>query len=85
MLGEPESIVTASGVDAGLVLPLTSVCLVVKLCTPSVNGALGVMLQLPPPSATAVPRTVVPSVSYKVTVAPGSTAAPVMVGVVSLV
>jgi hypothetical protein len=42
------------------------------------------MLQLPEPSAVVVPSTVVPSVSYSVTVALAS-AVPVNVGVVSLV
>ena len=43
------------------------------------------MLQLPEPSAVAVPSTVVPSVSYNLTVAPASAPLPVMVGVVALV
>jgi len=43
-----------------------------------------VILQFPEPSAVTVPSTVVPLVSYKVTVQPGS-AVPVIVGVVVFV
>ena len=43
------------------------------------------MLQLPEPSAVAVPSTVVPSVSYSLMIAPASAPLPVMVGVVALV
>ena len=59
--------------------------MVVKLCTPALNAAPGVILQAPVPSATVVPNTVVPSLSYSVTVAPASTAAPVMTGMVLVV
>ena len=75
--------VTANDVDAALVLPAVSVCLVVKVCTPGASALAGVILQIPNAFATVVPSTVVPSLSYSVTVAPASTAAPLMVGVSS--
>jgi hypothetical protein len=65
-----------------LALPAVSVALAVMVWVPELN-AEEMMLQLPP-VATAVPSTVVPSVSYKVTVLPAS-AVPVKVGVVLLV
>ena len=40
---------------------------------------------MPEPLAVAVPRAVVPSVAYKVTVAPDSAPPPLIVGVVSFV
>ena len=43
------------------------------------------IVQLPEPLATAVPSTVVPLVSYNVTVAPASAPLPAKVGVVTLV
>src|SRR5205814_5753837 len=52
--------------------------------TPSSSVEL-VIAQLPEPSATPVPSTVVPSVSYSVTVAPTSAPLPVTLGVLSLV
>src|SRR4029079_1388019 len=61
------SIVTLNALDATLTFPARSVCLAVKLCEPGDKVAL-VILQLPEPSATAVPNTVLPFVSYKVTV-----------------
>ena len=65
-------------------LPARSVCLAVSVCRPSPSAEL-VIDQLPEPSAVAVPSTVVPSVSYSVTVAPASAPLPVTVGVVLLV
>ncbi len=60
--GAVVSIVTVKPADAALVLPAASVTLVVKVCAPLVR-VLDVMLQLPEPSAVAVPNTVVPLVS----------------------
>ena len=69
--------------ELGDTLPARSVDLAVSVWSPSAS-VLDVMLQLPPASATAVPRTVLPSESYNVTRVPAS-ACPLMVGVVSLV
>src|SRR5690606_12000244 len=80
--GAVTSIVITNAADAGPTLPAASLAFAVKVWVPAPSVPL-VMLQLPP-VATAVPRTVVPSVSYKVTVLPAS-AVPVTVGVVSLV
>ena len=82
--GAVVSIVTVRPADAALVLPAASVTFVVKVCAPLVR-VLDVMLQLPEPSAVAVPSRVVPSVSYSLTVAPASAPLPVTVGVVALV
>ena len=82
--GAVVSIVTVRAVDAAPVLPAASVTLALSVCAPSVS-ALDVMLQLPEPSAVVVPSSVVPSVSYSLTVAPASAPPPVTVGVVSLV
>ena len=82
--GAKVSMVTVRAADAALVLPAASVALVVNVWLPALS-VLDVMLQLPEPSAVAVPSTVVPSVSYNFTVAPASTPLPVMVGVVKLV
>ncbi len=68
--------------EAVEVLPAVSVALAVMVWVPELN-AEEVMLQVPP-VATAVPNTVVPSVSYSVTVLPDS-AVPVKTGVVLLV
>jgi len=68
--------------EATEVLPAASVALAVMVWVPALN-ADEVMLQVPP-VATAVPSTVVPSVSYSVTVLPDS-AVPVKTGVVLLV
>src|SRR5437868_4663131 len=78
------SIVTASPAEAALVLPAMSVCLAVRVWLPLDSVEL-VIDQLPEPSATPVPRTVVPLVSNSVTVAPASAPPPVHTGVVSLV
>ena len=61
-VGAVVSTVMAKPADATLVLPAVSVTLVVRVCAPSLR-VLDVMLQLPEPSAVAVPSTVVPSVS----------------------
>ena len=82
--GAAVSMVTTSDADAALVLPARSVCLAVSVCAPDAS-ALAVIDQLPSPPAVVVPSTVVPSVSYSVTVAPGSAPPPVTVGVVALV
>src|SRR4051812_45824509 len=68
--------------DARLVLPATSVCLAVRLWTPSARVEL-VIDQFPEPSATPVPSTVAPS--YRVTVAPASAPLPVNIGAATLV
>ncbi|MNQ95937.1 hypothetical protein D3C85_1115210 [compost metagenome] len=81
-VGVVVSMVTASPAEAGLSLPTASVALAVTVCVPGVNE-LAVMDQFPP-VAMPVPITVVPSVSYRVTVEPGS-AVPVNTGVVILV
>ena len=83
-VGAVISTATVNPADATLVLPDVSVTLVVKVCAPSLR-VLDVMLQLPEPSAVAVPSNVVPSVSYNLTVAPASAPLPVTVGVVALV
>ena len=61
-LGAVASTVIASGDDAALVLPAASVVLTVILCAPP-DKVLDVMVQAPVPSAVAVPKTVVPSLS----------------------
>ena len=60
--GAVVSIVTVRLADAELVLPAASVTLVVRVWSPALS-VLDVMLQLPEPSAVAVPSTVVPLVS----------------------
>ena len=60
--GAVVSTVTVRLADAAPVLPAESVTLVVSVCAPLAN-VLDVMLQLPEPSAVAVPSTVVPLVS----------------------
>jgi hypothetical protein len=82
-LGAVESITIAIPAEALLVLPAVSVALLVSVWEPS-DRALVVTLQLPSPSAVAVPSTVVPSVSYAVT-SEFDSAVPVRVGVESLV
>jgi hypothetical protein len=77
--GAALSISTAKAIDADEVFPAASVALAVTLWLPALK-ADEVMLQLPAPSAAAVPKAVVPSVSYSVTVLPAS-AVPVKVGV----
>ena len=81
-VGATASMVMAKPEDALLTLPAASVTLAVMVWLPLLKVD-DVMLQLPP-VAVVVPSTVVPSVSYKVTVLPAS-AVPVRVGVVSLV
>ncbi len=61
-VGVVVSIVTVKPADPALVLPAASVTLVVKVWSPALS-VLDVMLQLPEPSAVAVPSTVVPLVS----------------------
>lgn len=61
----------------GPVLPAGSVWLTVKVCGPSLNGVVGVQLQLPLASTVAVQTVFGPS--FTVTVAPGSPV-PLMVG-----
>ncbi len=61
-VGVVVSIVTVRPAEATPVLPAASVTLVVSVWAPSLS-VLEVMLQWPEPSAVAVPRTVVPSVS----------------------
>ena len=56
------SIVTLSDADAALTLPARSVCFAVKVWKPCDNAEL-VIVQLPEPSATVVPSTVVPLLS----------------------
>ena len=82
-VGAVVSTETLKPLEAELTLPATSVALVVSVWLPALK-VLDVMLQLPLPSAVAVPSTVVPSVSYIVTDALASEV-PVNVGVVSLV
>src|SRR5712672_217432 len=82
-VGAVLSIVTDSPVEAVLVLPAASVALAVIVWLPEASVE-AVMLQLPLPSAVPVPSTVVPSVSYSLTVLPTS-AVPVKVGVATLV
>ena len=66
-------------------LPARSVCLRgQRVMRPGSSDEL-VIDQLPEPSAARVPSTVVPSVSYSVTVAPASAPLPLTVGVVLLV
>ncbi len=60
--GAVVSMVTVKAAEATPVLPAASVTLVVSVCVPLLS-VLDVMLQLPEPSAVAVPSTVVPSVS----------------------
>ena len=83
-VGAVVSTVRVNPADAAPVLPAASVTLVVNVWLPALS-VLDVMLQLPEPSAVAVPKTVVPSVSYNFTVAPDSAPLPVIVGVVALV
>src|SRR5437016_905808 len=79
--GGTVSIVTERGGDAALAFPATSTAFTMIAWTPS-ERADEAMLQLPLPSAVAVPRVVTPSES--VTAAPGSVV-PVKVGVATLV
>src|SRR3569623_1472257 len=81
-VGAAVSIDTDRPDDADDVLPAASVALAVTVWLPA-DSADDVIDQLPP-VAVPVPSTVVPSVSYSVTVLPLS-AVPVKVGVVSLV
>ena len=74
--------VTGRTVEAGPILPATSVAVAVMLCTPLASIAVLLMDQLPLAEATPVPITVVPS--YSVTVEPAS-AVPSISGMVTLV
>src|SRR5205807_2565803 len=67
-----------------LVLPAMSVCLAVRVWLPLDSVEL-VIDQLPEPSATPVPSTVVPMAAHRVTVALASAPPPVNNGVVFLV
>lgn len=80
-IGAVLSTVTLIGLLTGLVLPAGSVTIAVRVCGPFVNGVLGVQIQTPLASATAVQIVVGPSLI--VTVLLGS-AVPDSVGVVSL-
>ena len=82
-VGAVVSTVTASEDEATDVLPAASVAVAVRGWLPWLN-ADEVMLQLPEPSAVAVPSNVVPLVSYSFTVLLAS-AVPVKTGVVLLV
>ena len=73
---------TLSASEPALVFPVKSVCLTVKMCTPSARLEL-VAVQLPARSAIASPTSVAPSYSF--TVAKGSAPVPLNVGVASLV
>ena len=81
--GTPESTVTGTLVT-GLTLPEGSTCVTPSVCGLSVNGVVGVQLQLPLASTTAVQMTGPAAPSRTLTVAPGSPV-PVTVGVVSLI
>ncbi len=81
--GALVSTVTDSPDETLETLPAASVTLAVMVWLPADRVEL-VIDQLPVPSAVAVPSTVVPSVSYSVTVLLAS-AVPVKVGVVALV
>ena len=82
-VGAVVSIVTVKPADAALVLEAASVALAVSVCEPWLNVLL-VIDQMPLPLAVALPSSVVPSVSYNLTVEFGS-AVPVNVPVVMLV
>ena len=81
-VGAVVSMVTGKPADAALTLPAVSVALAVTVRVPCDRGL--VVIDQAPPVAMPVPSTVVPSVSYNLTVEPAS-AVPVKVGVVSLV
>src|SRR5690349_19436184 len=81
-VGITVSIVTGRTVEAGPILPATSVAVAVMFCTPLGNTVVLLMDQLPLAEAMAVPITVVPS--YSVTVEPAS-AVPSISGIVTLV
>lgn len=81
--GAVESMVTARALEADEVFPAASVAVAVMLWAPAVSELPGVKLQLPEPSAVALPK--LPStLELTVTVALAS-AVPLKVGVVSLV
>lgn len=81
--GTAVSTVMVNPADAMLSLPAVSVTLAVIVWLAELNVD-EVMLQLPEPSDVVVPNTVVPSVSYKVTVLL-AVAVPLKTGVVLLV
>ena len=83
-LGAVVSITRFIGALGVLSLPAASVLVVVKLCGPSAMGVVGVMLQLPLASTTALPITL-PFSSYSLMVLPGVPPLPLKVGVLSLV
>jgi hypothetical protein len=80
--GGVVSIVNGTSAVAGPVVPAT-VCVALTVCDPSARGVVGVNVQLPEPSAVAVP-VCAPLSRETLTVAP-ATAVPVMAGVVSFV
>jgi hypothetical protein len=84
MLGAAGAVVsTLNGrLVGGLVLPAGSVAVMLTLCGPSVIGVLGVQVQLPLPSTTAVQSTGPPGPSRTVIVSPG-VPVPTKVGVLS--
>ena len=65
--GATVSTVSAKLSETGETLPAASVALAVRVCAPSAK-LLKVRLNIPELSATPVPRTVLPSVSYTFTV-----------------
>ena len=71
VLGTVVSIVTFNLLDAALTLPAASVTFTVSSWRPSLSEEL-VMDQLPEPLVVALPRLVVPLVSYKTTELPSS-------------
>ncbi len=79
--GAVVSIVSVNPEEALLILPAVSVALAVIVCEPALR--LELVIDQLPSAAVVVPNTVVPSVSFKVTVEPLS-AVPVKVGVVTL-
>src|SRR5471032_2095101 len=83
VVGVLVSMVTARPDETVLTLPAASVVFALSECTPGLNRLL-VMDQLPLPSATTLPSTLVPLLSYSVTVEPAS-AVPLKVSVVTLV
>ena len=78
------SIVTFSAVEALLDPPESVVCVADSVWMPSASS-LAVIVQFPAAVATAVPSTVVPSLSCSVTVAPASAPTPAKTGVATLV
>ena len=83
-MSEPwVSTVKVSGGVGGLVLPAGSVTVAVTVCGPSGSGVVGVKVQLPCGSTTAVPMGT--PFSMMVTVSPGVAPPPLKVGLLSSV